>query len=58
MNTEGHVDAVKIAKNISSVRTTISDQGSANIVFIRKLKKLRESILPVAYDNWEGMNVI
>ncbi|KAJ8342686.1 hypothetical protein SKAU_G00326140 [Synaphobranchus kaupii] len=45
-----------IAKLITSVKTTMSDQGPINPRFNRGLRMLREDLLPVAIENWDNLS--
>ncbi|KAJ8375537.1 hypothetical protein SKAU_G00061170 [Synaphobranchus kaupii] len=45
-----------IAKLITSVKTTMSDQGPINPGFNRGLRMLREDLLPVAIENWDNLS--
>ena len=41
------------SKLITSIMSTMSDQGATNPVFNRQLEELRETLLPNAIENWD-----
>ena len=46
----------KIAELVVSIIATMSDQGSVNPVYNERLQKIREELLPVAFENWDTMS--
>ena len=45
-----------VAKLVTSIKNTISDQGSVNPCFNRQLQIFRESLLPDVLSNWEELS--
>ena len=47
---------LNFARLMESITSTMSDQGPINPIFNSQLKVLRETILPVAKENWETLS--
>lgn len=47
---------VKVAKLITSITNTMSDQGSVNPVFNSALSEMRSELLPVVIKNWFNLS--
>ena len=45
-----------VAKLVTSIKNTMSDQGSVNPCFNRQLQIFRESLLPDVLSNWEELS--
>ena len=48
--------AVKVAKLVTSVKNTMSDQGPTNAPFNEQLETIRTELLPQVVDNWSNLD--
>ena len=47
---------VKVAKLVTSITNTMSDQGSINPIFNSALSEMRGNLLPSVLDNWHNLD--
>ena len=48
--------ALKVAKLVTSVQNTMSDQGTTNAPFNEQLETIRTELLPQVVDNWSNLD--